>query len=264
MVVDKRLLEKVVEYFGQLGFSSGQTDIYLHLLRSGQQSVLQISRGLGTGRTKLYPLLDELVARQLVTTHGRYYGTTYEARPPHVLDFIVSSREQQAVHLRHGLAGVQDTLSRVASSSPTASRIVEYQGVDGLKQMVFNLAAATDDCRTFETGLFDSSLDTHFQKRIQRQFESSPQRTVQRLIGNKKLFRSISDGSNGTTTSIRYLPQSAFRPEFDTYLYGTCVALLDGSSEEFSGVEIHSPALARQHHAIFEALWQSATSLQSN
>lgn len=261
MAVDKRLTQKVVQYFGQLGFSTEQAGVYLHLLSDGQQSVLQISRSLGTGRTKLYPLLDELVAKQLVITHDRHYGTTYEARPPHVLDFIVSQHEQRADNLRHSLSSVQDALTSIASISPTANRIVEHRGIDGLKQMKFNLAEATDDYQTFETGRFDRYLDTHFQKRLQKRFHNSPDRNVRRLISDKKLFLRFCDTSNGVCESIRYLPASVFKLEYDMYLYGNCTALLDDSSGIFSGVEIHSQSLARQQHIIFEMLWQSATKL---
>ncbi len=65
------------------------------LLQHGFQTVLTISRGLKTGRTKLYPLLEELAEKQLVTIHERHYGTSYEAQPPEVLELLVADREQK-------------------------------------------------------------------------------------------------------------------------------------------------------------------------
>ena len=58
MGVDNSYVEKVVGFLGQLGLGNEQAAVYLFLMKEGPGTVLSISRGLGSGRTKLYPLLD--------------------------------------------------------------------------------------------------------------------------------------------------------------------------------------------------------------
>ena len=110
MNVEKQQQEKVVSYLKQLGLSSEQTLAYIFLLQHGPQTVLQISRGLNTGRTKLYPLLESLADKQLITVHERHYGTSYEAQSLDSLDFLVGEHERKATSLRSNLPAAQHVL----------------------------------------------------------------------------------------------------------------------------------------------------------
>ena len=62
--MDNAHVKKLVGYLKQLGLTAEQSAVYLHLVSKGPSSVLDISRGLKTGRTKLYPLLEELAKNQ--------------------------------------------------------------------------------------------------------------------------------------------------------------------------------------------------------
>src|SRR2546423_832410 len=130
MVVDKSAQQKVVGYLKQLGVDTEQAAAYIYLLQHGPNTVLAISRGLKTGRTKLYPLLDELAEKQLITIHERHYGTSYEAQPPETLDFLVSETERKASALRLSLPAALNILKSLELKSPTTSRVAEYRGVD--------------------------------------------------------------------------------------------------------------------------------------
>ena len=103
MHVDNSLQDKVVVYLKQLGLERDQALVYLYLLQNGQDTVLGISKGIKTGRTKLYPLLEDLSERQLVVIHERHYGTSYEAQKPEVIEFLVSEHERKTEALRNTL-----------------------------------------------------------------------------------------------------------------------------------------------------------------
>lgn len=166
MDVQKSEQAKVVSYLKQLGISAEQSAAYLQLLSQGPQTVLQISRGLKTGRTKLYPLLDELAEKQLITIHERHYGTTYEITSLDSLDFLVSEHERKAEGLRKSLPAARNLLEQVAIASPSTSRIVEYRGIDGLKQMNFNLTKAQREFRVYELAGLDKHLGKHFAEKM--------------------------------------------------------------------------------------------------
>jgi len=94
------------------------------------------------GENQALPLARKLGKKQLITIHERHYGTSYEAQPPQVLEFLISEQERQAESLRSNLPAITNILSQLQAESPTTSRIAEYRGVDGLKQMNFNLTKA--------------------------------------------------------------------------------------------------------------------------
>lgn len=140
MNVDKKSLTKVVAYLRHLGLSTEETDAYVYLLQHGAHTVLTLSRGLKTGRTKLYPLLDDLAAKQLVIIHERHYGTSYEASDPAKLEHLVAQQEKQAATLRSDLLGTVDTLSTLRPNRP---QIEQYSGLNGIKQLYWAMSQST-------------------------------------------------------------------------------------------------------------------------
>ena len=153
MHVDNSLKDKVVGYFKQLGLDQEQALVYLFLLQTGSSSVLDISRGIKTGRTKLYPLLEDLANKQLVVIHERPYGTSYQAQKPEVIDFLVSEHERKAEALRSSLPATINILKNLEQTSPAKTKIIEYRGIDGLKQMNFNLSKAKEEYRVLASTL---------------------------------------------------------------------------------------------------------------
>jgi hypothetical protein len=255
MAVDKSITTKVVTYLKHLGLTSEQADVYLYLLQNGPSSVLSISRGLKTGRTKLYPLLERLTADQLVVTHERHYGTSYEAQDPNVVEFLVSEQELAANKLRSELPSILNTLSTLHSKSPATSRVVEYKGIDGLKQMNFNLTKARSQYRVFELAGLDKHLGDHFANRI-RERTADKNLTTYDLTNNPN--RTLEPGVGGQSNHVRYIDPKVFTIQFETFIYDNCVGLVHYDHDDIFGVEIYNQKLASQQRQIFDLLWSQA------
>ena len=257
MEVDKASQRKVVAYLEQLGLVHEQAELYIFLLSSGPSTVLEMSRGLKTGRTKLYPMLEDLADKQLIHIHERHYGTTYEAQDVTALDFLVSEREQKADSLRKSLPATESILKSFTLSSPTACRIVEYRGIDGLKQMNFNLTKAEKEFRVFELAGLDKHLGKHFAEKMRA-------RVVERGIVSYDLTnrreRLQEPGSELRNAKMRYIDPEVFAIEFETYVYDTVVGLISYDNDDIFGVEIYNQKLANQQRAIFDTLWRLANS----
>jgi len=260
--MDKSLERKVVTFLKQLGLDTEAAQVYIFLLQQGPQTVLGISRGLKTGRTKLYPLLEDLAARQLVVIHERHYGTSYEAQPPDVLEFLVSERERLASGLRSNLPGVVHALTASAQVSPATSRIAEYKGVDGLKQMNWNLMKADGEFRVFELMHITDHLGKHFGEKT-RQMQVDKQITSYDL-SNDPLWKIDTDVRGyGKVSQGRYIDSKVFKIEFETYIYNNCVALLSYDQDDIFGVEIYNDRLARQQKQLFDLLWSQARAIDN-
>ncbi len=255
MDVEKSVKNKLVSYFKQLGLDAEQSHIYLFLLSHGPQTVLAISRGLKTGRTKLYPLLEALSNKQLITIHERHYGTSYEAQPPEVLEFLVSEHERKADAMRTTLPSAVHALQAIQQVSPITSRIVEYKGVDGLKQMNWNLTKADREYRVLELAGLDKHLGAHFADKMRAHFRDK-ELTSYDLTNNPN--RQNEPGAETVSDKVRYIDPSIFKIQFETYIYNNCVALLNYERDDIFGVEIYNPKLAAQQKQIFDLLWSQA------
>lgn len=259
MVVDKSLENKVVAYLKQLGLEREQALVYLFLLQNGPQTVLKISRGLKTGRTKLYPLLEDLADKQLITIHERHYGTSYEAQKPEVLEFLVNEKERRAEALRSSLPAALNILKNLEHDSPATTKIIEYRGVDGLKQMNFNLSKAKSEFRVFELAGLDRHLGKHFAEKMRERYQENKLASFD-LTNNAN--RANEPGIESPLAQTRYIDSTVFKIEFETYIYDNVVGLLNYENDDIFGVEIYSDKLARQQTQLFDLLWNQATSLK--
>ena len=261
MNAEKLLKEKVVRYLEQLGLATEQAQAYLYLLREGPQTVLSLSRGLKTGRTKLYPLLENLAEKQLITIHERHYGTSYEAQPPEVLEFLIAEKERKAETLRANLPAITHALQAMRAHSPTTSRIIEYRGIDGLKQMNWNLTKAKQEYRVFELAHLSDHLGKHFAEKIRR-IQSEKNIVSYDLTNDRGRNIDTDIMTYEKYSKARYIDPTVFTIEFETYIYDSCVALLSYVNDDIFGVEIYNDKLAKQQKQLFDLLWSQAQPLK--
>lgn len=259
MAVDKLLVNKVVRYLKQLGLEQEQAQVYLFLIENGPQTVLKISRGLKTGRTKLYPLLEDLAEKQLITIHERHYGTSYEAQQPEAVEFLVSERERKAEALRSSLPAALSILNGLKQDSPSHTKLIEYRGIDGLKQMNFNLSKASEEFRVFELSRLDTHLGKHFADKMRQRFIERAL-TSYDLTNNKD--RLAEPGVEAKNAHTRYIDPAIFAIEFETYIYDNCVGLISYEEDDIFGVEIYNEKLARQQKSLFDLIWKQAKKLK--
>ena len=257
--MDNSLKSKLVSFLKQLSLDDEQASVYLYLQENGPSTVLAISRGLETGRTKLYPALEEMVKKQVVAIHERHYGTTFEALPPENLEFLVSELERKADIARHNFKESIHALTQLRASSPTGSKVIEYRGLDGLKQMNWNLVSkAKGHFKVFELDALQNhaGFNKHFKDKLDAIEINNKLETFDltnnptRPIGNTN----HSDRQN----HFAYIDPDLFKIEFETYIYNNVVALLSYDKDDIFGVEIYNDKLARQQEQLFDLLWKQA------
>lgn len=254
--MDNSIRKNVVAFLKQLGLDDEQADVYLYLQTTGPNTVLSISRGLKTGRTKLYPALDEMVRKQVVAVHERHYGTTYEALPPENLEFLVSEYERRASGLRHNLKAAVNALNASREQSPATSKIIEYRGLEGLKQVNFNLMKAAKECFVFEKDNLarHPGMTKHFVDKLHVQ-QVDRKLTSYDLTNNKNWRMSSQIDRLEEYCKARYIDPKLFTVQFETYIYDNVVTLLNYDPDDILCVEIHNPALAAQQKQLFQLLW---------
>ena len=244
MSVQNQNMNKTVEYLRQLGLSTDQINAYLHLLSRGPQTVLSLSRGLKTGRTKMYPLLEELAIKRLVVIRERHYGTSYEASNPQNLEFLVNGLETTSRKLRGELPTTLDSLKEIQQNSPSVSKIIEYAGLDGLKQMSWNLGDAKDEYLVFELPGTAKQLGKHFADKLQAFLEEK--KLTGRILTNQK------SSPNSYTC---FIDPKIFKIEHHAYTYNNVVGLLSFNDNNVLGIEIYNKQLAAQQKQLFNFIW---------
>lgn len=260
------LIDNVKPFLLDLGLNEDQVDTYLYLLHLGSSSVLALAKAQGSGRTRLYPVLESLVDLQLVKVDQKHYGTTYEALTPRSLEFLVTKKETETKKLRDELSNVTEQLSTLNGSTLSKSKVVEYRGVDGLKQINFNLTKANKEFFVFEGAHLDS-------------YETMPKSFVDRMrklyFDNKLMCYDLTNDKNwhkvktpfnptGAFQKACYIDEKVFKIRTETYIYNNVVAYLGYEKDEPFGVEIYNQDLAEQQKQLFKILWANGTEINSD
>lgn len=257
--MDMQLKKKIVSFLKQVGLNDEQADIYLYLQEHGPSSVLSISRGLKTGRTKLYPALEDMTNKQVIAARPQHYGTSYEALPPENLEFLVSEYERKASAVRHNLTAAVHALNSVRTESPQNSRIVEYRGIEGLKQANYNLLKADGEYFVFEKANLDkhSGIPKHFAEKLRQSFVDR-QITGYDMTNNPNWKMDTQITELAKYSKARYIDPKIFEIKFETFVYNNVVTLLSYDPSDVICIEIYNEALAAQQKQLFNLLWKMA------
>lgn len=250
---------KLVGFLGQLGVSLDEAEVYLYLVQAGEQSVLAISRGLDTGRTKLYPLLDNLADKQLIHVNERHYGSSYSAQPLETLEFLVAEKQRQSNAVASALPAAKSLLAQLATPEVGGTKFIQYRGLDGLKQVSWNITKAKGEYFCFEL----ANLDKH--QGIPKAFaEKVRSIEVERGIVGHDLTNNpnwkVESSVPGYTSlgKARYVDPKIFTIEFESIVYDDTYTLVKYEPNDIVCIEIKNPSLAHQQKQLFNLVWSLA------
>ncbi len=242
MAVHNVTNKKLVEYLRQLPLLTDEITVFLYLLQAGPQTVLEISRGLQTGRTKLYPLLERLADKQLISVQERHYGTVYHPADPAALGFLVDQQEKLSQSLRSDLPGTLHLLKELQQLSPTTSKLVEYHDIEGIKQMYWNLNQVETDYYILELPAVTKQIGRHLHEKLRP------------LLLKKAGTGHVFTNQKKPTEPAHFISPNTFIIDFETYVYNNVVSLISIDGKELYGVEIHNQQLAKQYKQLLSLL----------
>ncbi len=263
--LSSELIDSVTPFLNELGLTNDQVNAYLYLLHLGKSSVMNLSSAMGSGRTRLYPILESLVDLQIVKVDQQHYGTTYEALNPASLDFLVTKKETEAHRLRNEIDNITEKLTSLSGTTNGVSKVIEYRGIDGLKQINFNQTKAQDYVYVYELAHLDEheTMPQSFVDRMRRMtYENNI--TTYDLSNNKDWeFVRMPINPKGLFQKASYIPKEIFEIKVETYVYNDVIAYLGYDKDEPFGIEIYNKELVEQQKQIFKILWSMGTEVKN-
>lgn len=137
------------------------------------------------------------------------------------------------------------------------SRIINYQGVEGLRQVTFNSLRAKDGIYIYEISSMNEFIKKDFAEEIRRQF-------VENQIHIKQLTNLVFLDKWTNVEELvekyweaRYIDPKKFEIKTEILIYNEVVALYDFKEEIFCA-EIYNQNLARMQKQLFEFIWNLA------
>lgn len=243
----------------QFGVSELEAKIYLDILSGRGDTALAISRQLKITRTKVYRLLDNLIAKGLVITRLGDRGARFTAVAPDQLDILLSDREHELDKLKSILPTLQTQLTNLIPRGPSPkSQVLYYHGIDGLKQVTYNSLRAKGELLTYELSTMNAFMNNKESEKLRERF-------VEHKIHIRTLTNSTSlDAWTNVSEmvekywEIRHLDAKNNPFQFEILIYNNVYCMYRYAGDEIFCVEIHSQELADMQRQLFEYIWSGA------
>ena len=263
MNLQEDLLMAVKQNLQLLGLDDDQALIFLTLYNNGSLSVVQLSRKTGFGRNKVYRLLKELMELNLINQMVRPSGSKYEVLDFKSLEEIVNKRKEEYLNAKKGLDGLLAELPYLKDAKYMSSKVINYRGIEGLKQVNWNLVHAKGLYRVYEVSRLSDYLDKKFAEKLR--LEWLRRKIYSRDLTNDKEISDWSQVVEFTTkySEYRYISPDILKINTEVYIYNDVVTILQYDNLKFDPnsifcVEIYNQALADFQKQIYDIIWAQA------
>jgi sugar-specific transcriptional regulator TrmB len=249
----------VRNYFAKLGFEPEIADIYLALHAEGQQTISQLARTSKVERTKIYRLIDDLLASNLIEVESHYKRGIIKAAPISNLHILIAQKEQDLRSLQDDLGLIEQVLARNSLSDP-ATRVQFYRGPEGIRQMLWNELKAQTEVIGYNYRILEEATGRSFMVRWTDEFEK--RNLSQRLLLNDSFTESWNENAPGIATqrkvrgiAYHFVDPQIFRITHSCDVYNSVTAYYHWKGNEIFGIEIYNQQIADSQRQIFELLW---------
>lgn len=246
-----------------LDITNEQTQVLMQLYAKSPQSVLQLARTLKWSRNKVYRVISELIKLQLVSKVQGRFGAKFATTGPSALERIVKQKQQALKKAKTNLKKLFNTLPYINNANLIDSRVIHYQGIEGLKQVNWNLIHTKRMYRVYEVSRLSEYLDKDFAESLRLEW-------LRRKIYSRDLTndKEIEDWTNVTEfatkySDYRYIDPKILEIKTEIYIYNNVVTILQYDTMKYDPnsifcVEIYNQALADFQKQIFDILWSQA------
>ena len=259
MMVNKRLRA----IFLTLGLTGRHAMVYKTLIGKTKATPLLLARETRLNRSSIYRYLEEMKTSGLVEEILEAHGTSYKASSPENLEMIVNKQEAKLQTLKESVPVLVKELMMIKAGNPAETQIRYFQGLSGLKQMLWNMVKMKQASEFVGYGYLS------WNESVGRKYaEYLRQIVVDRNLRDREINNTVGLMEGEPWTDIpnymRYHEERVLKPEVldikhDTYVYGDVFSFYYFYQGELFGVEIHNKEIAKTQKQIFEILWKMAT-----
>ncbi|MDR3203126.1 MAG: hypothetical protein LBV23_00040 [Deltaproteobacteria bacterium] len=233
-----------------LGLNKNLTTLYLAVLKSGGQTASQLASTTGLNRSNVYALMDQLVAKNMVSIDFLGSKRRYKACDPEIINRLIEDRLKS-------IKRIMPELKALYGSGPANPRISYYEG-QAASTTVFDelINIKGNSYRYF--GSLDAQLavESHesarqaIKTRLQKGIKSRSIRTRDADMDDDPIFMA----SEQYLREVRYFPKIIPPHSPDLYIYDQKVAILVAGGERFALI-IESLELSTLMGVIWDMIW---------
>lgn len=258
VVTDTHDMKTLSELLKTFDFSIAEIAIYKHLLKSGPQTIVEISKFITTPRSTIYDSCQRMVHQGLLSKIEGYKTTKYEIS---TLDNIKRNIEKAKLDVKTKEQDFNELKELLETTTRNVSdvNIKFYEGESGIEQILYNTLYAKTEIYGYSTYGRREFINMNFYNDYERNFK-------ERGLKEKVL-------TNNATKTLKYIKKH-FLPAYlkdvryleindiciggDTSIYNNVYSTISWTKGKITGIEITSEEFVKLQKDIFKILWKRA------
>jgi sugar-specific transcriptional regulator TrmB len=261
--MNKAVKQNILKSLFKLGIETDVAQVYLALWINSPMTVVQLSRHLDMGRNKIYRILDDLKELNLVSEIEKNKGSEFTALDYSNLRFQIEKKKENLEKAEKGFKDLLQQIPYLQNASEVSSNVIHYTGLEGLKQVNWNLVHTEDMYRVYEVSRLSQYLEEEFAEKLRREWLQ--RQIYSRDLTNDTEIEGHTNFSDFTKkySEYRHIDLEILKIETEIYIYNNVVTVLKYDNLEYNPnsifcVEIHNEALANMQKQIYDIIWKQA------
>lgn len=253
----QKVEKSIKNFLVDFGLTEKEITCYLTLLRTGPNTIMNLSRETGIKRSTTHNTVEELVKKGLVSQTNYGERRMVVAEDPNKLEFLLEQRKWDMKKFEENLPSIIKTINESIPKvkENTSVNVKYYTGEKGFKEVCQRSIRNADNEILFISNLeewykvytedYDNNhyIPSRLKNNIYLRLLSTRSKNIEKIVGlDSKLQR-----------EVRLLPENV---DFDgtIIIYKNEVSIMI-SSEPYTATVIENPDIYKTFLGIFEGFW---------
>ena len=257
-------VDKLFILLRPFGLKKDDVRVYAYLMGEGETSVLKINRELSISRARIYLILDKLIQIGLVSETGKKTKRRFTANSYKQFEILAAQKRREVEMIEGSIPLIFNHLSSLEIGKHKKSRIMHYQGIEGLKTVTWNSTKAVGTLRVFELASDMSAfLDFDFSERVRIEYVRKGLLNSSKQLTN---FKKIHPWTNVVEFvdlwKCRYVNSKDLNMSLEIVVYNETVAIYQFQKMEIFCIEILNADHAEMIKGLFDYVWNRSSKMK--
>ncbi|MBU2561630.1 MAG: hypothetical protein KKD17_04985 [Nanoarchaeota archaeon] len=244
------------EILEQIGLSKNEIKIYFTLLELEQSTATPIVKKSGIPNSKVYPTIDKLIRRGLVSYVIKNNVKYFQASDPKNLIEFLNNKEKLIAQQKGEIEKLIPEIERKRKLAKEKQEATIYESIDGVKAAFNNILNTIPQGQEYYVFTLGEELGREDLRRFFRDYHKKriEKKIKVNLIANEKIREIFSKYHKYKGMIIRYSKQNL---PTGIFIYEDCVMTVVWQGEPTAFV-IKSKNNADRYRDFFKEIWKTA------
>lgn len=243
----------------KVGMEPTVAEIYLILIENGEMTVPKILEKTPLSRATVYEALPLLLSQGFLEYRKEGRVAFYKPTHPSKLTSLMEEKKRETALLEGEMNETIRSLSGTFNLAFNKPGVKFYEGLDGLKEVLYHSLTATDKIFTF----VNSDIVEQYLAKVDEEYRSERiKRGIKKdiIMADTPAARNFVQSMNHELTEVKLLNANEYPFHTAVEIYNNTVSYLTIEKDQIVAVLIEHPQIAAYHKSMFRYFWNTLPS----